>query len=377
MKLLQFLSLTLFTSLLAFACSSDNAQSETEAASAEQQWVISDSIVVDLALAQIRPFDYNSDKKLFLGSSNRNDLVIFDENGSVLHEIKEKPAGDPNYLGNWKFGTAFFEDDKILVQPNMSDQMLIADYDGNVTEKVQMPYLMMVSASKAGPKCFEIEENKYLLYAPGRYNEIEVSKNGFKEFLFEIWDRESNTFTPTIKLPEGHPHNKPPNNRFFPEFMYKDGRLFLYTRELPEIYIYQWDGADFQYERTIKLNFSKFVSYPVSADGGIDIFAVLSGNLLFLSQQDNVLHVVYREGIEEERYSTMSEEEKQMSGFVEPVNKVAKINLDDFTEMYEDLPMEVIPYLAQAGEGRWIGLKNIYLKMEEEDYPTLYFMERR
>lgn len=30
-----------------------------------------------------------------------------------------------------------------------------------------------------------------------------------------------------------------------------------------------------------------------------------------------------------------------------------------------------------AGEGRWIGLKNIYLKMVEEDFQTLYFMERR
>ena len=375
MKSLQFLSVVLFIALSAFACS--NEEAETETSSAEQQWVISDSIVVDLALAQIIPFDYNPDKKLFIGSSNRKDLVIFDESGSLLHQIEEKPAGDPDYLGNWKFGTAFFEDDKILVQPNMSDQMLIADYDGNVTEKVQMPYRMMVSASKAGPKCFEIEENKYLLYAPGRYDQMELWNNGFKEFLFEIWDRESNTFSPTIKLPEGHPHNKARNNRFFPEFLYEDGKLFLYTAEFPEIYMYQWDGTDFQYEKTIKPNFPKFVRYPENAEGDIDFRAVSAGGIISLDLEGNELYIAYKEGIEEGRYSIMSEEEQQMSQISEPMYKIVGINLDDLSERYQDAPQEILPLYFRAGEGRWIGLKNIYLKMEEEDYPTLYLMERR
>jgi len=377
MKSLQILTFVLFTALLASACSSDNAQTENEATSTNKQWVISDSIVVDLALAQIIPFDYNSDKKLFLGSSNSNDLVIFDESGSVLHQIKEKPTGDPDFLGNAKFGTSFFENDKILVQPNMSDQMLITDYDGKVIEKIQMPYRMLMSVWKGGPMCFEVEENKYLLHAPGRYNGIEVSKNGFKEFLFEIWDRESNTFSPTVKLPEGHPHNKPTNNRFFPEFMFKNGKLFLYTSEVPEIYMYQWNGTDFQYEKTIKPNFPKFVRYPVNAEGNIDIRAVSAGGIISLDVEGNELYIAYTEGIEEERYSLMSEEEQQMSQISEPMYKIVGINLDDFSERYQHSPQEILPFYFRAGEGRWIGLKNIYLKMEEEDYPTLYLMERR
>ncbi len=375
MKSLQFLSVVLFIALSAFACS--NEEAETETSSAEQQWVISDSIVVDLALAEIMPYDYNPDKELFLGSSNRNDLVIFDENGSVLHEIKEKPAGDPNYLGNWKIGTGFFEDDKILVQPNMLNQMLIADYDGKVVEKIQLPFRVIVSVNKAGPKCFEIEENRYLLYAPGRYDQMELWNNGFKEFLFEIWDRESNTFSPTIKLPEGHPHNKARNNRFFPEFLYEDGKLFLYTAEFPEIYMYQWDGTDFQYEKTIKPNFPKFVRYPENAEGDIDFRAVSAGGIISLDLEGNELYIAYKEGIEEGRYSIMSEEEQQMSQISEPMYKIVGINLDDLSERYQDAPQEILPLYFRAGEGRWIGLKNIYLKMEEEDYPTLYLMERR
>jgi hypothetical protein len=377
MKLHNSLYLFLFVILFTTACTSTDDKTETEAEEANKQWVISDSLVVDLALAQIIPFDYNPDKELFLGSSNRKDLVIFDESGSLLHHIKEKPSGDPDYLGNAKFGTGFFEDDKILVQPNMSDQMLIADYDGKVIEKIQMPFRMMKSVWKGGPMCYEIEENKYLLHAPGRYNEIEVSKNGFKEFLFEIWDRESNTFSPTIKLPEGHPHNKARNNRFFPEFMYKDGKLFLYTAEFPEIYMYQWDGADFQYEKTIKPNFPKFVRYPENAEDDIDFRAVSAGGIISLDLEGNELYIAYKEGIEEGRYSVMSEEEQQMSQISEPMYKIVGINLDDLSERYQDAPQEILPLYFRAGEGRWIGLKNIYLKMEEEDFPTLYFMERR
>ena len=374
MKIQYSLFLLLFIAFL--ACSTEEAQNETEVQSANQQWVISDSVVVNLALAQVRPIDYQPDRNIFLGKNGR-DLVIFDESGAVLHEIKEKPAGDPDYLGNWKFGTGFFEEDKIIVQPNMSDKMLITDFDGNVTEKVQMPYRMMVSMSKDSPKSFKIEDNKYLLYAPGRHNEIEVRRNGFKETMFEIWDRASNTFTPTITLPADHPHTKPTNNRFFPEFMYSSGRLFLYTPEFPEIYLYQWDGTDFQYEKTIRPNLPKFVRYPDNAEGTIDFRTVKAGNILFLALEGNELQIAYKEGIEEERYSIMSEEEQQMTEVTEPMYKVVSINLDDLSERYQDLPQEVLPMLTQAGEGRWIGLKNIYLKMIEEDYPTLYFMERR
>ncbi|MFZ6663747.1 hypothetical protein [Peijinzhouia sedimentorum] len=375
MKIQNSLYLLLFVIMFASACANSDEKTETEAEETNQQWVISDSIVVDLALAEIIPYDYNSDKKLFLGKNDR-DIVIFDEGGSVLHQIKDKPAGDPDYLGNWKIGTGFFEDDKILVQPNMSDKMLIADYDGKVVEKIQMPYRVIVSVSKDGPKFYEIKDNKYLLYAPGRYDQMELWNNGFKEFLFEIWDRESNTFSPTIKLPEGHPHNKARNNRFFPEFMYEDGKLFLYTAEFPEIYMYQWDGADFQYEKTIKPNFPKFVRYPENAEGDIDFRAVSAGGIISLDVEGNELYIAYSEGIEEERYSVMSEEEQQMSQISEPMYKIVSVNLDDLSERYQDAPQEILPFYFRAGEGRWIGLKNIYLKMEEEDYPTLYLMER-
>ena len=159
--------------------------------------------------------------------------------------------------------------------------------------------------------------------------------------------------------------------------MYENGKLFLYTAEFPEIYMYQWDGADFQYEKTIKPNFPKFVRYPENAEGDIDFRAVSAGGIISLDLEGNELYIAYKEGIEEGRYSVMSEEEQQMSQISEPMYKIVGINLDDLSERYQDAPQEILPLYFRAGEGRWIGLKNIYLKMEEEDYPTLYFMERR
>jgi hypothetical protein len=360
--------------LLASSCSSEKTLNELS--SVGQNWGISDSVSVNLPLAQIMLWDYHEGKQLFLGMNGR-DYVIFDESGEVLHQIEQKTAGEPGFLGDWVLAISFLAGDELLVQPNMSDQMLIIDFDGNIKEKIPLPFRVMVSSSAVGLKSFQIDENNHLLYAPGRFTGMEMHQDGYKDPLFEIWNRASNTFTPVAKLPEGHPYTKPSVIRSFPNFIYKDGKLVLYTTNVPELHLLEWDGADFQFIQTIKPNFPKFVRYPEKQGGGFDFQAVSGARIFQVDIDGDNLLIGYSEGIEEARYSTMSRDEKEMAQITEPMNKLLSIRLNDLSERYQDLPQEVVPWYSQAGKGRWIGPKNIYLKMEEEDFPTFYFLEKR
>jgi hypothetical protein len=374
MKRSILLSYTLVFTLFALSCSKDGHENDPE--SSGQEWVITDSVSVNLEFAQLRPIDVYEEKGLFLARSGR-DYVIFDASGEVLHQIQQKASGEPDYLGNWIISMNFIGEDELLVVPNMSDEIFITDYDGHILEKFPTPFRIMVSISAANQKGFELEENSYLLYAPGRLPEGEImSKEGKKDPIFEIWDRTSNTFTPALVLPEGHPYTLPSEDIFFVQFTYSEGKLVLYRSRESEIHLFQWDGTDFQFDQTIKLNFPKFVEIPVKADGSRDIFAVKSGSIYHIDIDADAVHIAYSEGIEEARYSLMSEEEKQISSYTEPI-KVLSIELDDLSEHYRDLPKEITPILTQVDIGRWMGLKNIYLKMEEEDFPTFYYLEKR
>lgn len=374
MKRLILYSYAVVFTLFALSCSKEGNENNLE--SAGQEWVITDSVRVNLEFAQLRPIDVYEEKGLFLARSGR-DYVIFDSSGEVLHQIKQKASGEPDYLGNWIISINFIGEDELLVVPNMSDELVITDYDGHILEKFPTPFRIMVSISAANQKGFQLEDNSYLLYAPGRVPDGEImSKEGKKDPIFEIWDRTSNTFTPALTLPEGHPYTLPSEDIFFVQSTYSEGKLVLYRSRESEIHLFQWDGADFQFEQTIKLNFPKFVKTPTKADGSRDIFAVKAGSIHHIDIDADAFHIVYSEGIEESRYSLMLEEEKQISSYTDPM-KVLTIQLDDLSEQYRDLPQEITPLLTQVGKGRLMGLKNIYLNMEEEDYPTLYFLEQR
>lgn len=374
MKRAISLSFILVFTLFGFSCSSGGGEKNLE--SAGQEWVITDSLTVNLELAQILPMDFQEEKKLFLGM-NGPDYVIFDESGEIRHQIQKKTPGEPDYLGDWLLSLNFIGDDELLAIPNMSDEMFIIDYDGKVLEKIPTPYRIMVSISSINLRSYLLEGDRYLIYAPGRFTGMEMNEKGYTDPLLEIWDRSNNTFTPVLTLPEGHPYSLPAKDRYFPEFTYSEGKLILYQSSVPEIHLFQWDGTDFQFEQTIKPNFPKFVRYPEKADGSRDIRAVSAGRITHIDIDADALHIVYAEGIGEARYSTMSDEEKQMSEVTEPMYKVLTIGLEDLSERYQDLPQEVIPFFREAGVHRWMGLKNIYLKMEEEDFPTFYYLEKR
>jgi hypothetical protein len=87
MKRAISLSFILVFTFFGLSCSKEGNKNDLESTS--QEWVIKDSLTVNLDLAQILPMDYQEEKKLFLGM-NGADYVIFDEIGEIRHQIQKK-----------------------------------------------------------------------------------------------------------------------------------------------------------------------------------------------------------------------------------------------------------------------------------------------
>lgn len=371
--------LTTYVSILLFSC---NKESKSFQSIEEIEFIISDSIQIDF-LGNLFVFDFDIEKEIYLGRSWKNEIVLFDDSGSIKNQFTFQQDG-PNKI-YFVLGLGFLEG-KVTVMATQNGLSQFAE-NGEIYRRIFIPDGYTFFNGVSFP-AFKIGE-EYAYVRPEREgidwdNLADLMTKTYQNPLLEIYNPQTGSVRNTMPFP---PNTVYFSGEFF-NWMYptiiKSGNewLLFFLAEM-KYHVYHQVGDKVEYVKTVDLEVKNSIPMPGIAMDKYDQWDEKYPNLVFgriehIFKRENDIVLIHTKGVSEEiskNYNRDNQEEYW--AFRNGIPRYAAV-FDHSHQLIKndiELPEGVIVSSVLTKNDEILGKKNQDAFGVEDNFETFYKLQ--
>ncbi|EAZ79696.1 hypothetical protein ALPR1_08728 [Algoriphagus machipongonensis] len=344
---------------------------------------LADSLEVDF-LKEMRLLDYDpNSKKFLLATEEPREYLEVDQKGEILTHNQFNRDGI-DVVGH-AVSLGYFNGD-VTVFDFQNGYMMFDD--STKVGEITLPYSYDVFIPNPKLGLFE-HENKVYYPKPAQHSLManHEDQNMFQAMyslpIIESQDKATKDISDAIDLPESSPIlNGQVHGFTVPIYTFDEDQLVLSLGIEPRLYVYQMQGGQFIFEKTIDVNIPDWIGYkPVPMETPEKFFEeirkIRPANLNNIFVLEDYYLVTYHRGISEEGMQELEFSERYGLGALREDPYFVAVFDKDFNQLATNVPFPVPVHAPMVvnENGEIVVSKIAGLSETEDDGIVLYFLQ--